>query len=97
MKGRICDRSSRSRIFLPFGELRSPRSTAIMERLGCEALRTRDPARQHDYLSKSLGIEVNDLHDENALVTEAGEVVVIDPVPMMEEASKLARLAAWRI
>jgi hypothetical protein len=60
-----------------------------------EPIRTRDPARQYDYLSTSVGIEVNDLHDENALVTEPGEVVVIDPVPLMEEASKLARLRAW--
>jgi hypothetical protein len=43
----------------------------------------------------SVGIEVNDLHDENALVTEPREIVVIDPVPMMEEASKLTRLKAW--
>jgi len=68
---------------------------ATMLQLGFEPIRTRDPARQYDYLSKSLGIEVNDLHDENVLVTRTDEVVVIDPVPMMEEASKLARLRAW--
>lgn len=68
---------------------------AIMLRLGFEPIRTRDPARQYDYFSNSVGIEVNDLHDENALVTEPGEIVVIDPVPMMEEASKLTRLKAW--
>lgn len=65
---------------------------ALMLRLGFEPIRTRDPARQYDYVNTSVGIEVNDLHDENALVTEACEVVVIDPVPMMEEASKLGRL-----
>jgi hypothetical protein len=68
---------------------------ATMLRLGFEPIRMRDPARQYDYLSNVVGIEVNDLHDENALVTEPGEIVVIDPVPMMEEASKLTRLRAW--
>lgn len=70
---------------------------AIMQRLGFEPIRARNAARQFDYLSNSLGIEVNDLHDENALVTEAGEVVVIDPVSLMEEASKRARLKAWKL
>jgi len=65
---------------------------AIMLRMDFEPIRARDVARQFDYVNKSLGIEVNDLHDENALVTEADAVVIIDPVPMMEEASKLARL-----
>jgi hypothetical protein len=74
-----------------------PEADALMKSLGFEPIRMRDPARQYDYLNKSVGVEVNDLHDENALVTEAGEVVVIDPVPMMEEPSKLARLAAWQI
>lgn len=71
-----------------------PEVDAIMLRLGFEPIRTRDPARQYDYLNIPAAIEVNDLHDENALVTEAGEVVVIDPVPMMEEASKVGRLRA---
>ena len=65
-----------------------------MEQLGFKPIRLRDPARQYDYLSKSAGIEANDLHDENVLVTAAGEIVVIDPVPLMEEASKLTRLNA---
>jgi len=66
----------------------------VMLGLGFEPIRNRDHARQYDYLSKPLGVEVNDLHDENALMTKAGDVVVIDPVPLMEEASKLVRLAA---
>jgi len=67
----------------------------MLLRLGFEPIRARDPARQYDYLNKSLGIEVSDLHDENVLVTQDGALVVIDPVPMMEEASKLARLKVW--
>ncbi len=64
----------------------------MMLGLGFEPVRNRDRARQYDYLSKALGVEVNDLHDENVLLTRAGDIVVIDPVPLMEEASKLARL-----
>ena len=63
-----------------------------MLRLDFEPIRARDPARQFDYINKSLGIEVNDLHDENVLVTDAQAIVIIDPVPIMEEASKLAHL-----
>src|SRR5258708_1911466 len=74
-----------------------PELDAMMQGLGFEPVRTRDSARQFDYLSGSLGLEVNDLHDQNALVTEVGEIVVIDPVPMMEEATKLARLGAGQI
>lgn len=62
--------------------------------LDFEPIRARDPARQFDYINKSLGIEVNDLHDENVLVTEEKAVVIIDPMAIMEEASKLAPLKA---
>jgi hypothetical protein len=65
---------------------------ATMLRLDFEPIRARDSTRQFDYISKSLGVEVNDLHDENVLVTDVQAVVIIDPVPLMEEASKLARL-----
>lgn len=97
MRGYIFGQSSHSRISPPCGELPKREVDAIMQRLGFEPIRARNAARQFDYLSNSLGIEVNDLHDENALVTEAGEVVVIDPVPLMEEASKRARLKAWKL
>jgi hypothetical protein len=39
-------------------------------------------------------VEVNDLHDENVVVTGARKLVVIDPVPMMEQESKIQRLCA---
>jgi hypothetical protein len=42
-----------------------------------------------------LGIEVNDPHDENALVSASGEIVIFDPVPMLMWDGKLARLMAW--
>jgi Serine/Threonine/Tyrosine Kinase found in polyvalent proteins len=66
----------------------------LMQRLGFEPIRLNNPARKFDYISRSIGVEVNDLHDENVLISIAGEPVVIDPVPMMEQESKLRRLAS---
>ncbi|MGO8700167.1 MAG: hypothetical protein ACLQVY_20955 [Limisphaerales bacterium] len=66
----------------------------VMHDLGFDPIRVSDPARQYDYVNRSIGVEVNDLHDENVIVTEAGKLVVIDPVPMMEQESKIQRLAA---
>jgi hypothetical protein len=65
----------------------------LMHGLGFQSIRYTDPTRQYDFINRSIGVEVNDLHDENVLVAATGEVVVIDPVPMMEQESKMRRLA----
>ena len=65
----------------------------LMLALRFEPIRYRDNARQYDYLSRELGVEVSDLHEENVFVTHESDIVVIDPVSLMEESSKLARLA----
>ena len=52
-------------------------------------------SRSDDYQHPVLGIEVNDLHDENAVIGASGKVVIFDPVPMLMWEAKLARLAAW--
>ena len=52
-------------------------------------------SRLDDYQHPVLGIEVNDLHDENALISASGEVVIFDPVPMLMWEGKLVRLNAW--
>ena len=65
----------------------------LMQGLGFEPIRHNVPTRQFDYINRSIGVEVNDLHNENVIVTEAGDLVVIDPVPMMEQESKIQRLA----
>ena len=65
----------------------------LMLGLGFEAIRRSDPTRQYDYINRAIGVEVNDLHDENVLISQVGEPVVIDPVPMMEQESKIRRLA----
>jgi hypothetical protein len=64
----------------------------LMQSLGFEPIRRVIPARQYDYINREVGVEVNDLHDENVLVTHGGDLVVIDPVPMMEQESKIRRL-----
>jgi hypothetical protein len=64
----------------------------LMRRLGFAPVRQTDPTRQYDYINRSIGVEVNDLHDENVIVTEGGDAIVIDPVPMMEQESRMRRL-----
>jgi hypothetical protein len=49
-------------------------------------------AKGDDYINGDLGIKVEDLHDENAVMTPAGDVVVFDPVPYLDVATKTARL-----
>ncbi len=66
----------------------------MMQRLNFNPIRSINPARKFDYINRPIGVEVNDLHDENVLINLAGETVVIDPVPMMEQESKIWRLAA---
>jgi hypothetical protein len=64
----------------------------LMQGLGFDPIRQIDPTRQYDYINRSVGVEVNDLHDENVIVTGADDVIVVDPVPMMEQESKIRRL-----
>ena len=52
-------------------------------------------SRLDDYRHAVLGLEVNDLHDENALIGGSGKIVIFDPVPMLLWEAKLARLEAW--
>ncbi len=49
-------------------------------------------SRPDDYCHAVLGMEVNDLHDENALIGTSGKVVIFDPVPMLLWDAKLARI-----
>jgi hypothetical protein len=56
-------------------------------------VRLADKTRPFDFLNPSIGVEVNDLHDENVVVAPEGDVIVLDPVPMMDESSKVSRLA----
>lgn len=64
----------------------------FMGKIGFEPIRLANPAREFDHLKESWGIEVNDLHDENVLVRTNGDLAIMDPVPMMEETSKIRRV-----
>lgn len=63
---------------------------SAVKRLGFEPVN--DRTRADDYINQSLGVEIADLHDENVLIGEGGLLYFIDPIPMMDETSKLERL-----
>ena len=53
-----------------------------------------EPLNETDYYNRELGVRVEDLHDENALITPSGLLAIIDPIPLLEPADKLRRLSA---
>ena len=53
-----------------------------------------EPLNETDYYNRDLGVRVEDLHDENALITPSGLLAFIDPIPLLEPADKLRRLSA---
>lgn len=64
----------------------------FMQKMEFVPIQTTNTSRQFDYISQTAGIEVNDLHDENVLIRDNGDIAVMDPVPMMEETSKIKRI-----
>lgn len=48
----------------------------------------------HDYINKSTGIRVEDLHDENVLIGPGDMLYVVDPVIFLDENGKKQRLDA---
>lgn len=52
-----------------------------------------NPTRKDDYYSSALGVEINDMHNENVVMTKAG-VAAFDPVPRLDWANKFARVRA---
>ena len=69
----------------------------LMKGLSFEPIRRTNPTRQYDYINRKIGVEVNDLHDENVIFTDVGETVVIDPVPMMEQATSRQLMRLWGV
>ncbi len=63
----------------------------LMEQLGF--MPVDDPTRPNDYVNTATGEEVNDLHDENAVIDRDGNVSIFDPVPRMLWESKANRVA----
>ncbi len=61
-----------------------------MQSLGFQKI----PGSQHDYFNSETGVRVEDLHDENVLVDERGDLFIIDPVIYLDDQGKAARIAA---
>lgn len=54
---------------------------AEMKRLGYQ--RISDMPDHSDYYNPTTGIVIDDLHDQNVVILETGELVVIDPIPSL--------------
>jgi len=66
-----------------------------MDAMGFSRLPDEVPGKRNTTFVNSVeGVRVEDLHDENVLRTADGVTMVIDPVPLMDRASKMRRLRA---
>jgi hypothetical protein len=54
----------------------------------------RMPGTEFDYFNPETGVRVEDLHDENVLVDEQGDLFVIDPVLYLDDDGKSHRIKA---
>ena len=61
----------------------------LMRKLGYENIRNTD-----DYYNEETGIQVEDLHNENVLMGEDGQIYVIDPVIYLDDGGKHHRLSS---
>lgn len=52
------------------------------------------PGTRHDYFNPRTGVRVEDLHDENVLKDEQGDLFVIDPVLYLDDEGKPGRIDA---
>lgn len=48
-----------------------------------------------DYVNHATGIKVEDLHDENVLMSPEGDMYIVDPVIYLTDEGKRGRLAAY--
>lgn len=62
----------------------------LMTRMGY----TKIPGTQHDYLNNEKGIRVEDMHDENVLMDDDGNLFVIDPVIYLDDDGKRHRITS---
>jgi len=62
---------------------------AHMEAIGFQHIANTD-----DYHNPISGIRVEDLHDENVLVSAEGDLYIVDPVVYLDDEGKRHRLAA---
>lgn len=62
----------------------------LMRQLGY----TRIPGSQHDYINREKGIRVEDMHDENVLQDDNGNIFVVDPVIYLDDEGKTHRITS---
>ena len=61
----------------------------MMKKLNYEKI----PGSNNDYINKQTGIRVEDMHDENVLRGENGDLFVVDPVIFMDDEGKVMRIS----
>lgn len=52
------------------------------------------PGTEHDYINKEKGIRVEDMHDENVLMDDEGNLFVVDPVIYLDDDGKKHRITS---
>jgi hypothetical protein len=50
--------------------------------------------KKHDYYNKEKGIRVEDMHDENVLMDDDGNLFVVDPVIYLDDEGKRGRITS---
>jgi hypothetical protein len=62
----------------------------LMNNLGYSKI----PGTQHDYINQEKGIRVEDMHDENVLMDDDGNIFVVDPVIYLDDEGKKHRITS---
>jgi hypothetical protein len=62
----------------------------LMNKLGYSKIQGTD----HDYINREKGIRVEDMHDENVLMDENGNIFVVDPVIYLDDEGKKHRITS---
>ena len=63
---------------------------SLMKSLGYEKIK----GTEHDYYNKEKGVKVEDMHDENVLMDDEGNMFVVDPVIYLDDDGKMGRITS---
>jgi len=55
---------------------------------------TKIPGTDHDYINKEKGVKLEDMHDENILMDDDGNIYVVDPVIYLDDEGKKKRITS---
>lgn len=55
---------------------------------------TKIAGTEHDYINKEKGVKLEDMHDENILMDDNGNVFVVDPVIYLDDDGKQKRITS---